>query len=207
MARYEEAAASLGWLLWTGAFVPCHTACTWRYRCLMTLPGWGQKVLLLEIIPVPLLVGSKPWRMICISAPSWSQVNARTFSRLDDEVLSLQAKPPPKSYSHPARTFGNFFTRSSAKNAARSPIISESETNYAHTWSSGTKPLLTTLRIGFLSNLCIRRLSAFTTFFTFPVVLTTDLYRLENVSRVLSLHWRKERDVPLNDECRYILPD
>ena len=43
--------------------------------------------------------------------------------------------------------------------------------------------LMSTLRLDccVLSNLCIRRLSAFTTFFTVPVVLTKDLYRFENV--------------------------
>ena len=40
----------------TSASVPCHTACNWRNRSLMTLPGWGPKVLLLAII---LLTGKK----------------------------------------------------------------------------------------------------------------------------------------------------
>ena len=53
MARYEEVVACLGWLLQTSASVPCHTACNWRNRFLLTLPGWGQKVLLFAIIPVP----------------------------------------------------------------------------------------------------------------------------------------------------------
>ena len=67
-----------------------------------------------------------------MSASSWSQVNARTFSRLDDEVFSVQTKTPPKTNSHPAVTFGNLFTRSSDKNIARSALFSESETNCAH---------------------------------------------------------------------------
>ena len=60
-----------------------------------------------NVIIASLIVASKPWRMICLSAFSWSQVNARTFSRLDDEAFSVLTKPPPKTNSHPAGTFGN----------------------------------------------------------------------------------------------------
>ena len=65
MARYKEAAATFGWFLWTSASVPCQTACNWRNRSLMTLPGRGRKVLLLVIIPVPHLGGGGGWSTDC----------------------------------------------------------------------------------------------------------------------------------------------
>ena len=73
-----------------------------------------------------------------MSASLWSQVNARTFSRLVDEACSVQTKPPPTTNSHPAGTFENLFTRSTDKNAARSALFSEGEINCAHTWGSAT---------------------------------------------------------------------
>ena len=49
-------AASIGWLLPNSPSVPCQTACNWRNRSLMTLPGWGRKATLLPIITVPPLL-------------------------------------------------------------------------------------------------------------------------------------------------------
>ena len=46
MTRYEDAASSLWWLLQTSASVQCHKAFNRWDRSLMTLSGWGRKVLL-----------------------------------------------------------------------------------------------------------------------------------------------------------------
>ena len=90
--------------------------------------------------------------MIGVSASPCSQVDAITFSRLDDQAFSVRTKPPPKANSHPAGTIGDLLTWSSDTNATRSALFSKSETNCAHTCGSYTKPLLTTLRIGFFAH-------------------------------------------------------